>query len=285
MKSTMPIIIAVVVVLFGLNLVFFTVNEIQQAVIIQFGEPVKIIKEPGIYFKLPTPIQKIEFFSDRLLDYDSPPSTIPTKDKKFLVLDNYARWRIIDPQVFLETLRNEQGAIGRLNQIIFSELRNELGQHTQSEIVSINRELLMQEVTLRSNEAAQPYGIEVVDVRIKRADYPEENKNAVFNRMRAERDREAKRYRSEGAEAALKIRAETDFEAAQISAEAYEKSQGIRGEGDAEALKIYAAAYKKGSNFYQLTRTLEAFEKSLDEKTMLVQPADTDFFKYLKGVK
>tara|TARA_B100001123_G_scaffold436681_1_gene567420 strand:+ start:458 stop:1315 length:858 start_codon:yes stop_codon:yes gene_type:complete len=285
MKSTMPIIIAVVVVLFGLNLVFFTVNEIQQAVIIQFGEPVKIIKEPGIYFKLPTPIQKIEFFSDRLLDYDSPPSTIPTKDKKFLVLDNYARWRIIDPQVFLETLRNEQGAIGRLNQIIFSELRNELGQHTQSEIVSINRELLMREVTLRSNEAAQPYGIEVVDVRIKRADYPEENKNAVFNRMRAERDREAKRYRSEGAEAALKIRAETDFEAAQISAEAYEKSQGIRGEGDAEALKIYAAAYKKGSNFYQLTRTLEAFEKSLDEKTMLVQPADTDFFKYLKGVK
>ena len=285
MKSTMPIIIAVVVVLFGLNLVFFTVNEIQQAVIIQFGEPVKIIKEPGIYFKLPTPIQKVEFFSDRLLDYDSPPSTIPTKDKKFLVLDNYARWRIIDPQVFLETLRNEQGAIGRLNQIIFSELRNELGQHTQSEIVSINRELLMREVTLRSNEAAQPYGIEVVDVRIKRADYPEENKNAVFNRMRAERDREAKRYRSEGAEAALKIRAETDFEAAQISAEAYEKSQGIRGEGDAEALKIYAAAYKKGSNFYQLTRTLEAFEKSLDEKTMLVQPADTDFFKYLKGVK
>ena len=285
MKSTMPIIIAVVVVLFGLNLVFFTVNEIQQAVIIQFGEPVKIIKEPGIYFKLPTPIQKIEFFSDRLLDYDSPPSTIPTKDKKFLVLDNYARWRIIDPQVFLETLRNEQGAIGRLNQIIFYELRNELGQHTQSEIVSINRELLMREVTLRSNEAAQPYGIEVVDVRIKRADYPEENKNAVFNRMRAERDREAKRYRSEGAEAALKIRAETDFEAAQISAEAYEKSQGIRGEGDAEALKIYAAAYKKGSNFYQLTRTLEAFEKSLDEKTMLVQPADTDFFKYLKGVK
>ena len=285
MKSTMPIIIAVVVVLFGLNLVFFTVNEIQQAVIIQFGEPVKIIKEPGIYFKLPTPIQKIEFFSDRLLDYDSPPSTIPTKDKKFLVLDNYARWRIIDPQVFLETLRNEQGAIGRLNQIIFSELRNELGQHTQSEIVSINRELLMREVTLRSNEAAQPYGIEVADVRIKRADYPEENKNAVFNRMRAERDREAKRYRSEGAEAALKIRAETDFEAAQISAEAYEKSQGIRGEGDAEALKIYAAAYKKGSNFYQLTRTLEAFEKSLDEKTMLVQPADTDFFKYLKGVK
>ena len=285
MKSTMPIIIAVVVVLFGLNLVFFTVNEIQQAVIIQFGEPVKIIKEPGIYFKLPAPIQKIEFFSDRLLDYDSPPSTIPTKDKKFLVLDNYARWRIIDPQVFLETLRNEQGAIGRLNQIVFSELRNELGQHTQSEIVSINRELLMREVTLRSNEAAQPYGIEVVDVRIKRADYPEENKNAVFNRMRAERDREAKRYRSEGAEAALKIRAETDFEAAQISAEAYEKSQGIRGEGDAEALKIYAAAYKKGSNFYQLTRTLEAFEKSLDEKTMLVQPADTDFFKYLKGVK
>ena len=285
MKSSMPIIIAVVVVLFGVNLVTYTVNEIEQAVIIQFGQPVRVIKEPGLYFKLPDPIQKVEFFADRLLDYDSPPSTIPTKDKKFLVLDNYARWRIVDPQVFLETLRNKQGAIDRLNQIIFSELRNELGQHTQSEIVSKNRELLMKEVTARSNEAAQPYGIEVADVRIKRADYPEENKNAVFNRMRAERDREAKRYRSEGAEAALKIRAETDLEAAQISAEAYEKSQGIRGEGDAEALKIYAAAYKKASKFYQLTRTLEAFETSLDEKTTLVQPADTDFFKYLKGAK
>ena len=285
MKSSMPIIIAVVVVLFGVNLVTYTVNEIEQAVIIQFGQPVRVIKEPGLYFKLPDPIQKVEFFADRLLDYDSPPSTIPTKDKKFLVLDNYARWRITNPQLFLETLRNKQGAIDRLNQIIFSELRNELGQHTQSEIVSKNRELLMLEVTARSNEAAQPYGIEVADVRIKRADYPEENKNAVFNRMRAERDREAKRYRSEGAEAALKIRAETDLEAAQISAKAYEKSQGIRGEGDAGALKTYAAAYKKASKFYQLTRPLEAFETSLDEKTTLVQPADTDFFKYLKGAK
>lgn len=281
----MGIVIALLVVIFAANLVAFTVTEIEQAVVIEFGQPVRVIKDPGLYFKLPSPIHKVRFFSDRLLDYDSNPSTIPTKDKKFMILDNYARWRIIDPQKFLETLRDQRGAMERLGQIIFSEVRNELGQHTQSEIISETRETLMLEVTARSNEAAQPYGIEVVDVRIKRADYPEENKNAVYNRMRAEREREAKRYRSEGGEAGLKIRAETDLTAAQINAEAYEKSQGIRGEGDAEALKTYAGAYKNASSFYQFTRTLEAFEKSLDDKTVLVQPANTDFFKYLKGAK
>jgi membrane protease subunit HflC len=180
-------------------------------------------------------------------------------------------------------MRTRSGALARLDDIIYSEVRNELGQHTLSEIVSQNREALMLEVTKRSNKAAQAYGIEVIDVRIKRADLPPENEAAVFNRMRAEREREAKRYRAEGEEQALKIRAETDLEAAQINAEAYEKAQGTRGEGDAEALRTYASAYKNAAAFYEFTRTLEAFEKSLDENTLLVQPADTDFFKYLKG--
>ena len=285
MKGPVWILVGVVVLLFLANSVMYTVKQWEQVVITHFGEPIKTIREPGLYFKLPDPIQKVNVFDKRLLEYDSDPSTIPTKDKKFLVLDNYARWRIVDPLVFLRALRTESEAVGRLNQIIFSELRNELGQHTQIEIVSENREVLMVKVAERSNQAAKSYGIEVIDVRVKRADFPPENEAAIFNRMRTEREREAKLYRSEGEEEALKIRAETDLEAAQISAAAFEESQGIRGEGDAKALNTYAAAYKDAAHFYQFTRTLEAFEKSLDEKTLLVLPADTDFFKYLKGVK
>ena len=285
MRSAVAILVGLIVVLLAANMVLFTVKEWEQVVVTQFGEPVRVIKEPGLYVKLPDPIQKINPFSDRLLDYDSDPSTIPTKDKKFLVLDNYARWRIVDPLVFLQTLRTRGGAVPRLDDIIYSELRNELGQHDQIEIISENREALMKAVTERSNEAAQPYGIEVVDVRIKRADLPPENEASVYNRMRTEREREAKRYRSEGEEAALKIRAETDLEATQINAKAYEEAQGTRGEGDAEALRIYADAYKQAARFYEFTRTLEAFEKSLDERTVLVQPSDSDFFKYLKGRK
>ena len=285
MKNPVGLIVSIVVVLFASNMVMFKVREWEQAVVLQFGEPVQVYTEPGLYFKLPDPIQQTMVFSTRLIDYDSDPSTIPTKDKKFLVLDNFARWRIIEPLVFLKAMRNRSGALARLDDIIYSELRNELGQHTLSEIVSQNRGELMRKVTERSNAASAPYGIEVIDVRIKRADLPPENEVFVYNRMRAEREREALRYRSEGEESALKIRAETDLEAAQITAEAKEISQRTRGVGDAEALRIYADAYRGEEAFYQFTRTLEAYEKSLNEKTVLVQPADTDFFKYLKGGK
>ena len=222
-------------------------------------------------------------FDKWLLEYDANPEEIYTKDKKILILDNYARWRIVDPLLFMQTLRTTQEGQSRLDDIIYSELRKELGQHDLTEVVSTNREELMQLVAQRSNEAAGVYGIEVIDVRIKRADLPPENEAAVYDRMRAERDREAKGYRSEGEEAALKIRAITDLDASRISAEAYEKSQGIRGKGDAEALSTYALAYKDAERFYQFARTLEAYEKSLDENTVLVLPADSEFFKYLKG--
>ena len=183
----------------------------------------------------------------------------------------------------MQTLRTTEEGQSRLDDIIYSELRKELGQHDLTEVVSINREELMQLVAQRANEAARVYGIEVLDVRIKRADLPPENEAAVYDRMRAERDREAKGYRSEGEEAALKIRAITDLDAARIGAGAYEKAQGIRGEGDAEALRIYAAAYRNAERFYQFTRTLEAYEKSLDDNTVLVLPAESEFFKYLRG--
>ena len=279
-----PIVILVAIVagaIFLVNMVFFTVNEWEQVVVTEFGQPKRVIKTPGLHFK--SPLEKIRVFEDWLLDYDSTPEPIYTKDKKILVLDNYARWRIADPLLFLQALRTESEGLSRLDDIIFSEMRKELGQHTLSEIVSENREALMALVTQRSDEAARSYGIEVIDVRIKRADLPPENEAAVFDRMRAERAREALQYRSEGEEQALTIRAETDLEAAQILATAEEEAQRIRGAGDADALAIYAEAYNDGRKFYKFTRTLEAYEKALDSKTKVILPADGDFFKLLNG--
>lgn len=283
MRPAIGIIVALVVLLFGVNLVAFTVTEIQQVVVLQFGKSKRVITEPGLYFKLPDPIQNIAVYDKRLLDYDSNPDPIYTKDKKILRLDNYARWRIVDPLLFREAVGTVSQAMGRLDDIVYSELRKELGQHELHEVVAANRESIMLRVAARCDTAARAYGIQVADVRIKRADLPEENEGPVFERMRAERNREAKAYRSEGEEQALIIRAETDLAAATISAEAYEKSQGFRGEGDAEALRIYASAYKGATEFYEFTRTLEAYGAALNEKTVLVQPMDSDFFKYLKG--
>jgi membrane protease subunit HflC len=283
MRTAIGVVVVLVVVLFGANLVFFTVSEVEQVVVTQFGEPKVVITEPGLYYKLPNPVQKVTVFDKRLLDYDSNADPIYTKDKKILLLDNYARWRIIDALLFMQALRTEDEALARLDDIIYSELRKELGQHELSEVIATNREAIMDTVAMRAAEAARVYGLEVVDVRVKRADLPPENEMAVYNRMRAERAREAKAYRSEGEEQALKIRAETDLESATIRARAYEEAQGTRGKGDAEALGIYAAAYKNAADFYAFTRTLEAYETSLDEKTILVQPANTDFFRFLKG--
>lgn len=283
MRSAIGLVVGIVVALFGANLVTFTVNEVEQVVVTQFGQPRDVITEPGLYFKLPDPIQKITVFDKRLLDYDSDADPIYTKDKKILLLDNYARWRIVDALLFMQALRTENEAQARLDDIIYSELRKELGQHDLAEVIATNREAIMDTVTVRSATAALVYGIEIVDVRVKRADLPPENEAAVYNRMRAERAREAKAYRSEGEEQALKIRAETDLESASLLAEAYETAQGTRGQGDAEALGIYAAAYRGAEDFYEFTRTLEAYESALDEKTILVQPVGTDFLRFLKG--
>ena len=283
MRSAIGLVVCIVVALFGANLVTFTVNEVEQVVVTQFGQPRDVITEPGLYFKLPDPIQKVTVFDKRLLDYDSDADPIYTKDKKILLLDNYARWRIVDALQFMQALRTENEAQARLDDIIYSELRKELGQHELAEVIATNREAIMDTVTVRAAAAALVYGIEIVDVRVKRADLPPETEAAVYNRMRAERAREAKAYRSEGEEQALKIRAETDLESTSIRATAYETAQGTRGKGDAEALGIYAAAYRGAGDFYEFTRTLEAYESALDEKTILVQPVGTDFLRFLKG--
>jgi membrane protease subunit HflC len=260
---------------------FFTVAEYQQAVITQFGRFIRVVKEPGLHFKVPF-LQQVTIFEDRLLEYDAEPKEIITKDKKTLVVDNYSKWKIIDPKRFYETVRNETGALARLDDIVYSELRIELGRHTLTDIVASQRGEIMKKVTHKSDQKAREYGIEVKDVRIKRADLPVENAKAIYGRMKAEREREAKRYRSEGEEEAAKIRAEADKQKTIILAEAYKKAQKIKGEGDASAIKIFAQALEKDPEFYAFYRTLEAYKESLKDKTTLILSPNSEFLRYLK---
>ena len=276
-KNTILVLIALVVIVGGNSM--FQVLETEQVVVTKFGKPVRIVNEPGLHFRIPF-IHKLRVFERRLLDYDSAPTEILTQDKKTLYVDNYAKWRISDPLKVLQTVQNETGAQARLDDIIYSELRAELGRHAFHNIISEKRAEIMRTVTEKCNEITQDYGIDVLDVRIKRADLPQENENAIFARMEAERNRIANQYRSEGEEEALKIRAETDKQAAIILAESEREAQEIRGDGDAQAAKIYAAAYNKDRGFYDLVRTLEAYEKSIDTTTTVILSPDAAFFKY-----
>ena len=274
------------IVFFGLAvlIVFSTmivVDETEQIVILQFGKPVRTIKDPGLNFKLPAPIQISSSFEKRLLEYDVPPEEILSRDKKSLIIDNYVRWRITDPLLFLQTVRAVPTAKTRLDDIVYSELRQELGTHDMVEIITETRELIMDKVTIASNEETSKYGIEVIDVRIRRVDLPRENEASIYARMEAERKRQANKFRSEGEEEAQKIRAATDRDKTVIMAEAYKKAQIIRGEGEAEALDIYASSFSKDTEFYEFLRTLETYEKVIDKKTTLVLPGDSKLFEML----
>ena len=268
------------VILFVLSTII-VVDETEQVVILQFGKPVKIIKEPGLNFKLPAPIQVLNSFDKRLLEYDVPPEEILSRDKKSLIVDNYVRWQIVDPLLFLQTVRAIPTAKTRLDDIVYSELRQELGNHDMHEIITEAREFIMEKVTLASNEETSKYGIKVIDVRIRRVDLPRENEASIYARMEAERKRQANKFRSEGEEEAQKIRAATDRDKTVLLAEAYKTSQQIRGEGEAEALDIYAVSFSKDPEFYEFIRTLETYEKVIDKKTTLVLPGDSKLFKAL----
>ena len=259
----------------------FTVDETEQVVILQFGKPIRTIKEPGLNFKLPAPIQVSSSFENRLLQYDVPPEEVLSRDKKSLIIYNYVRWRIIDPLKFLQTVRAIPTAKTRLDDIVYSELRQELGNHDMFEIITENRELIMNKVTVASNEETSKYGIEIIDVRIKRVDLPQQNEASIYARMEAERKRQANKYRSEGEEEAQNIRAATDRDQTVIMAEAYKTSEEIRGEGEAKALDIYASSFSKDPDFYEFLRTLETYEKIIDKKTTLVLPGDSKLFKKL----
>lgn len=282
MKSYKNLALIAIILIFLSNLVFYTVDETKQAVVLQFGKPVRTVLDAGLHIKMPWPVQTVIFFENRILDYDSAPTEILTEDKKNLDVDNFAKWRIIDPLKFLVTVQNENGAQARLDDIIYSELREALGQHDLEEIVSTNRSKLMDMITSASDSTARDYGIEVLDVRIKRADLPEQNERSVYERMRAERKRIANRYRSEGDEEALKIRAVTDSLQVVIMAEAYKNSQITRGDADAKAIEIYANAFNQDPEFFEFIRTLEAYKSIIDSNTVLVLPPDTELLKFLR---
>ena len=271
------ILVALVLTLYGST---FTVNMTQNAIVLQFQEYKKTVTEPGLYFKIPW-AQEVRFFTKMLLVLDAPPSDIISKDKKTMLIDNYTMWSIKDPLLFLQTLRTEPAGESRLDDIVKSELRVELGTHNLIDVVTKTREEIMAKVTAEANIKAAEYGIEVVDVRIKRADLPGDNAQKVFGRMISERERIAKKYRSEGAEEATKIRAETDKEKVILVAEAYKKEQEVRGNGDARATKIYADAFNKDREFYAFMRSMEAYKNSLRTDTTVILSEKSDFLKYL----
>jgi membrane protease subunit HflC len=279
-KKLTGVVIILIAVFVVANMAFFTVDQTQQAIVVRLGKPVGDVKGPGLHFKLPL-VHEVIYFEKRLLEYDASPAEILTEDKKTLVLDNYSRWHISDPLLFYKTVRNIAGAQARLDDIVYAQLRVELGRHSLTEIVSQVRSDVMEKVTARSSTIAKDYGIDVVDVRIKRADLPPENEAAVYGRMRAERERQAKKYRSEGQEESLKIKAAADKDRTILLAEAYEKSETIKGEGDAEALKIYAEAFGKDPEFFSFLKTLEATERSMGKDTTLVLSPKSEFLQYL----
>ena len=270
----------ILIAIVGLSTVF-TIDETRQVVILQFGEPVKIIKTPGLNFKLPAPLQIAQHFDDRLLEYDVPPEEILSKDKKSLIVDNYVRWRIVDPLLFLQTVQTEPIAKTRIDDIVYSELRRELGTHNMSEIITESREIIMEKVTRQSAIATKPYGIEVVDVRLKRVDLPQNNEQSIYRRMQAERIRQANKFRSEGEEESQKIKASTDKDKTIILATAYKEAEEVKGEGEAKAVDIYARAFSKDPDFYEFYRTLETYKIILDKKTTLVLPTNSKLFDIL----
>lgn len=265
------------------NTATFTVPQWMQAIVVQLGEPVRTVREPGLYFKVPF-VQEVIYFDNRLLDYDASSKELLTKDKQQMVVDNYSRWRIVDPLKFYKTLRTEANAQSRLDDIVYSNLRETLGRYTLSDIVSERRAELMTQVTVAVNKTVDAYGIEIEDVRIKRADLPEKNEQNVFSRMRTERERLAKKFRAEGEEESRKIRSGADKEAQILLAEASKDANIIRGEGDATAVRIYADAYGRDPELYVLSRTLEAYRKTIGEGTTLVLSPDSDFFRLLQSL-
>lgn len=282
MKNNPLVYLAVVVVLVLVgSQSFFTVHQTQKALVLQLGDPIDAIYGPGIHFKLPF-IQNVLYFDARILDYDARSTEAFTVDKKAIVLDNYARWRISNPLQFYKTMRTIPGAQARLDDVVYSQLRALVGGYTLTEVVSSHRAQIMEEVTRKVATLMKPFGVEVVDVRIKRTDLPLENQRAIFGRMRAERERQAKQYRSEGVEESTRIRSDADRQRAVELAEAAKKSEIIRGEGDALAAKTYADAFGQSVEFFDFQRGLEALRKSLRENSRVILSHDNPILKPLR---
>ena len=281
-KFLLPIIIVLAATAF---FSIFIVKEINQAIVLQFGDPKRIISKPGIYFKIPF-IQNVVFLDKRILNLDAPPEEVIASDQKRLIVDAFARFQIIDPLKFYISVGNERVARSRLSTIINSRIRSVLGTQRLQTLLSEDRTKQMSLIQDGVNNEAEKFGIKIVDVRIKRADLPPANSEAIYRRMQTEREREAKEFRAKGAEMAITITSTADKEVTVILAEAEKESQIMKGEGDGMRNKIFAEAFGKDPEFFAFYRAMQAYEKALiGGETSLILSPDSEFFKFFGNIK
>jgi membrane protease subunit HflC len=258
----------------------YVVYQPEQAIVLQFGEPVRLVNEPGLKFKVPF-IQNVVFYDSRLLNLDPPAQEVVLNDKKRLDVDSFTRYKIVEPLKFYQTVRTEAQAQSKLAEIVNSSLRKVLGRVTLTELLSEKRTKIMRDISATVKKDAEAIGVSVADVRIRRADLPIEVMQAINHRMRTERERDAKEFRAKGQQEAQNIRAKADKEATIIVAEAEKNAQITRGQGDKDAVSLWNRIVGQDVNFYEFYRSLEAYRKSLaDDDTSLVLSPDSDFFKY-----
>jgi modulator of FtsH protease HflC len=276
-------ILVLFVIVIGLSSVF-TVNEREQVLVLQFGEVKRLVNTSGLHFKLPL-IQNTVYYDKRVLDYDARSEEVPTRDQKQIVVNAFARYRIVDPLRFFQTVNNEAGMDTQLGNIINSNLRAEFGRVDLSTVLTPERANLMIRIADNVRKEGYGYGVEVLDVRFKRVDLPEENSQAIFRRMQSQREQEARRIRAEGDKDSRTIKADADKQARVIKAEANKRAEILRGEGDGQAQKIYNQAYGRDPAFFDFWATMNSYRDSLDkDNTRYVGPADGDFFRYFGDI-
>ena len=285
---------------------FYTVDQREQVVITQFGEPIRVVKEPGLHIKIPF-IQAATFFEKRILEWDGNPTQIPTKDKKFILVNTYARWRISDPLKFYQVVGDELRAQTRLDNVIDASVRDYITEENLIEVVrnsnrplvqsegeeieredvkiQMGREKITREMYEQAAEMTPEYGIELIDVRIKHVNYVESVREKVFSRMIAERERIAEQYRSEGQGERSRILGDMEKDLQKISSEAYKSAEEIKGKADGKSTQIYAGAYNKDPDFYSFMKALETYPETIDKDTWLILTTDSDYFKYLKDIR
>jgi len=284
MNKTFLIFFIIALSFLGLNSLF-TMDERQQGLVLQFGEPKRVIQSSGLHFKLPL-IQNVVRYDVRILEYDLPIEEVIAVDKKRMLIDSFTRFKITDPLEFYKTVGTESSVRNRLNSNVISSLRRVVGRVTLEELLSEERSNIMENIKVEVNNEASRFGIEVVDVRIRRADLPEANSQAIYERMISERVREAKEFRAKGSEIAQKIRAEADKERTVILAEATKKSEILRGEGESQSVNIYANAFQQDPEFYSFYRSMQAYGNVLGEDgtTMILSP-DSEFLEFFNNSK
>ncbi len=258
----------------------FIVDQTEQALVLQFGQPLRVLRDPGLQVKKPF-IQNVIFYDKRLLDFEPPPEEVIASDQKRLIVDTYARYRITNPLLFYQTVASEVTARARLGALVSGSLRQVIGNVTLSALLSPQRATIMRQIRDAVAGQAKPFGIEVVDVRIRRADLPPQNSEAIFARMRSERQQQAALYRGEGAQAAKTVRANADRERTVILADAQRDAQKVRGDGDAKAIEIYANAYDQDKDFFVFYRSLQAYRDALTgNNTSFVLNPNSSFFRF-----